>query len=794
MTYAPRLPAYAHQAECLERMRGKPYALLMETGAGKSKPILDEYGEDCAAAGGLWDLFIVAPAGCYMNWAVDKNEGQPSEFRRHLEPGLFARLKVFVWKSGMGVQSKRALRAFLDCTDQPRTLVMNVEALSSVKVARDAAAEFLARGRATMAVDECFAAGTEISTPRGYVQIQELKQGDLVTTSCGSTPIKRLLCKQSTVIVELKLSNGKILHMTPNHPIFTDVGWVCAGNSIGRTLFNDKEVSNLREHLRSFNQSEVGKEILREILFSEMEDGTARGESCGIHASSFPKIKRGYEKNPMSDCRLEQGDTLVGRDKEKSERDPEEKWSHFQSAGWEWSEITEATATFAEGIGLAMDTGIRHSLGRKAAWLSNLLQGRFSPSFEKMEHRMRWLQSQQLGSQGKGQKEKREAGQIRVESIEVKQFQSPITVYDLELEGTPHFFAEGVLVHNSTRIKSHKSERTKNVTALGKLAKKRRILTGLVVPNSPLDLYSQFYFLDPRILGHWSFFTFRARYAIMRDMPVGEWFTDPRTQQPTRRTAKVVVAYRNEGELNKMIEPYSYRVLKKDCLDLPEKIYAPPHSVELTAEQRRIYEEIKENATAELESGSWVSATEVMTQMLRLQQVLCGFVKDENGEEHAVPSNRLKVLLEILEDHAGKAIIWTRFDRCVREIGVALEQSYGQEAVALFWGANRNVRAEEEKRFLSDPACRFMVSTPASGGYGNTWTVATLSIYHDNDFDLEHRVQSEDRNHRVGQHNPVTYADLIVPGTMDEKVVAKLRAKIDVAAAIMGDGPRSWII
>lgn len=500
MTYPPRLPAYAHQAECLERMRGKPYALLMETGAGKSKPILDEYGEDCDTTGGLWDLFIVAPAGCYMNWAVDKNEGQPSEFRRHLSPELFRNLQVSVWRSGMGVQSKKALRAFLDCTDQPRALVMNVEALSSVKAARAAAAEFLARGRATMAVDE------------------------------------------------------------------------------------------------------------------------------------------------------------------------------------------------------------------------------------------------------------------------------------------------------ATRIKSHKSERTKNVTALGKLAKKRRILTGLVVPNSPLDLYSQFYFLDPRILGHWSFFTFRARYAIMRDMPVGEWFTDPRTQQPTRRTAKVVVAYRNEGELNALIAGYSYRVLKKDCLDLPEKIYAPPHSVELTAEQHRIYEEIKENATAELESGAWVSATEVMTQMLRLQQVLCGFVKDENGEEHAVPSNRLKVLLEILEDHAGKAIIWTRFDRCVREIGVALAQCYGEEAVALFWGANRAHRHLEEQRFLSDPKCRFMVSTPASGGYGNTWTCATLSIYHDNDFDLEHRVQSEDRNHRVGQHNPVTYADLIVQGTIDEKVVVKLRAKIDVAAAIMGDGPRAWII
>lgn len=500
MTYSPRLAAYAHQAECLARMRGKPFALLMETGAGKSKPILDEYGEDCAQAGGLWDLFILAPAGCYMNWVEDKNERQPSEFKRHLAPELFAGLSLFMWKSGMGVGQKRALRAFLDCRDRPRALVMNIEALSSVAAARDAAAEFLSAKRATMVIDE------------------------------------------------------------------------------------------------------------------------------------------------------------------------------------------------------------------------------------------------------------------------------------------------------STRIKRYDTQRTKNITALGKLARKRRILTGLVVPNSPLDLYSQFYFLDPKILGHYSYFTFRARYAIMRDMPVREWYSDPRTGEPTRRTAKIVVAYRNEGELNALIAPYSYRVLKKDCLDLPEKIYAPPHKVELTGEQRRIYDEIIENASSELESGAWVTATEVMTQMLRLQQVLCGFVKDENGVEHAVPGNRLKVLLEILEDHSGKAIIWTRFDRCVREIGAALVAAYGPDSTALFWGANRATRAEEERRFLTDPKCRWIVSTPASGGYGNTWVEATLSVYHDNDFDLEHRVQSEDRNHRVGQHNPVTYADLIAPGTMDEKVVAALRAKIDVAAAIMGDGPRTWLI
>jgi SNF2 family DNA or RNA helicase len=255
----------------------------------------------------------------------------------------------------------------------------------------------------------------------------------------------------------------------------------------------------------------------------------------------------------------------------------------------------------------------------------------------------------------------------------------------------------------------------------------------------------------------------------------------------------IVKSYKNLDELHAKIAPYSYRVTKDECLDLAPKIYMT-RDVELTDEQRRMYDEMRRTATAELD-GQHVVARAVVTKMLRQQQILCGHATDESGRVLRVKSNRIEQLLEVLDEHEGKAIVWSTWRPEIEDIVAAIQREYdSREIVAQFHGGNASTRGDEERRFLSDPACRFMVSSQATGGFGNTWIVADLVVYSSNNHDLELRDQSEDRAHRKGQTRSVTYVDLVAQGTVDEKIISCLRRKIDLAAQINGDNYREWLI
>lgn len=348
-------------------------------------------------------------------------------------------------------------------------------------------------------------------------------------------------------------------------------------------------------------------------------------------------------------------------------------------------------------------------------------------------------------------------------------------------------------VDESTFIKNPDANRTKKMIALGKFAVYRRIMTGSPVTRSPLDLYSQVEFLDPNLLGFSSYYSFRARYAITKKK---EFAIRDKANKDTGKKRKVtlVVGYQNIQELTEKLNRFSFRVLKKDCLDLPEKIYQS-WEVDLTEEQLKIYNDLKKKASAELASGTFVSATQRITQLLRMQQVLCGHVTDEDGVVHDIPSNRISAMLGVLEEAPEKVIIWARFRRDIEKIQAALAKEYGPESVVQFHGGIAQPdRIIADQRFRTDPTCRFLVANTQTGGYGNTWVEATMHIYYSNDYDLEKRQQSEDRSHRAGQTQHVNYVDLIVPGTSDSIIIQALRKKIDISTIIMGDDYKKWLI
>ena len=337
-------------------------------------------------------------------------------------------------------------------------------------------------------------------------------------------------------------------------------------------------------------------------------------------------------------------------------------------------------------------------------------------------------------------------------------------------------------VDESTTIKSPKAKRTKTLIKLGSLAKYRRILTGFPVTQSPLDLWAQCRFMDKTLLGDCgdNFFQFQYRYAIMKKSNVGT------------HTFNRVVGYRDLERLSDLLKKFSSRITKEECLDLPDKVYLQ-RTVSLTPDQTRIYSELKEFALANLDDGEFMTAPNVMTQLLRMQQVLSGHTKTDYGELVEIKDNRLDELVSCLEEMEGKAIIWSRFRYDIIRIKDALNKKYGNgKAVDYFGDTSDEDRVEAVDRFQNGDAL-FFVGNPQTGGYGLTLTAAQNVIYFSNSFDLAVRMQSEDRAHRIGQQGTVTYVDLIAEGTIDEKIVKSLRAKLNIASQVMGEEFKEWL-
>jgi SNF2 family DNA or RNA helicase len=340
-----------------------------------------------------------------------------------------------------------------------------------------------------------------------------------------------------------------------------------------------------------------------------------------------------------------------------------------------------------------------------------------------------------------------------------------------------------VVLDESTTIKNKSAKRTKNILGLRKLTHIRRILTGSPITKSPLDLFTQCQFLSPELLGFSSYLAFRNRYAEMTDIPVG-----------SGRFISVPKYYKRLEELEERLKQFATRIRKDQCLDLKPKVRSKRY-IELEGESKKIYDRLRTSALAIVEDST-ISFSNKLTEIIKLHQVCNGFTKDDDGRMLPLHDQKIKALHEIIEESDGKIIIWANYLWNIHEIIHSLKVKYGEDSVVSIFGeVDVKDRKKAVESFQNDSNVRFFVGNPTTGGFGLTLTACNTVVYYSNNYNLEVRMQSEDRAHRMGQKGTVVYVDIVAKNTLDEAILKSLINKGQIAAKTLGEEDlRSWLL
>lgn len=349
-----------------------------------------------------------------------------------------------------------------------------------------------------------------------------------------------------------------------------------------------------------------------------------------------------------------------------------------------------------------------------------------------------------------------------------------------------------MIIDESSRIKSGTAGRTKAAIALGKMAVSRRIASGTMIAQSPLDVFYQFEFLAPRgkLLGTTSYRAFVAEFAEVLP-PNHHLMRHAMAQSRGRGTPQLIARdertgqpkYKNLEKLRELMAPYTYRVLKTECLDLPPKVYQTRY-YELEPAQERIYKQAADELRYQRDNGD-IDKYTALTKTTKLQQIVSGFVRNSDGDIEQIGKDnpRLKLLQEVLEDVNGSCIIWAIYRHEIAQIAALLE-NMGISFVEYHGGVAQADREVAIDSFQKGEVQVFLGNAQAAG-IGLTLTAAETAIYYSNSYSLELRLQSEDRCHRIGTKKTVVYIDIVAEETIDERVAAALQVKQDVASAVM---------
>lgn len=350
-------------------------------------------------------------------------------------------------------------------------------------------------------------------------------------------------------------------------------------------------------------------------------------------------------------------------------------------------------------------------------------------------------------------------------------------------------FRTMMVVDESSRIKNPAAARTKAVMRLRHHVRYARIATGTPVTNAPMDVFSQMEFLQKGLLGTTNRRAFVAEYAEL--MPSGHPMIRRMVQRNPRIAHAQIIArdangqpkWRNLAKLQRLLEPHTFRVTKEECLDLPPKIYKR-HYFSMTQAQGKAYDLMEKECRMTV--GEEVIPVQALSAGVKLQQITSGFVLHEGSPHYVTEDNpRLGALVDLIEDLNGPFIVWARFREEIRAITDTLKANH--ILAAHYFGDTSQADREAAIDDFQNGKVRAFVGQQQAAGMGLTLTAAETAIYYSNDFNLEHRLQSEDRCHRKGTRHNVVYIDLIAEGSIDETIASALQSKSNMASAIVGD-------
>jgi len=330
------------------------------------------------------------------------------------------------------------------------------------------------------------------------------------------------------------------------------------------------------------------------------------------------------------------------------------------------------------------------------------------------------------------------------------------------------------VIDESSKIKNPTANRSKNCVTLGRMAEYRTIMTGTPIANGPLDLYMQFEFLDPDIIGVGDFYSFRNRYAVMGGYEGRE-----------------VIGYQNLDELIEIVTPFVFQVRQSDVLEIPDKIRVI-RTVQMSADQEKIYKQMKKNKALVAPDKRMV-VKNTLEHMLRLQEIAGGSVSYENQTDdpnaattrkERIPGKNSKIeeMLQVTREYEGQTIVWCNFKSEIYWVVEALKAEYGDDQVVEIHGdINEEMRDINVNEMFQGSKVRFIVGNAATGGMGLTMNKAMVEIYYSNSFNFIDRQQSEERATGLNKPKGVVIVDLITEGTVDEVIYEALVEKKDVS-------------
>lgn len=382
------------------------------------------------------------------------------------------------------------------------------------------------------------------------------------------------------------------------------------------------------------------------------------------------------------------------------------------------------------------------------------------------------LEKIMLGTKSQRLKQLKELESFPCEALKVAVINYESVWRDDIFDKLVEFNANMIICDESQRIKTHDAQQSKAMHKLGDLARYKLILSGTPVQNNAVDLYSQYRFLDPTVFGS-NFYKFRNRFCVMGGF-----------------NRRQIVNYKDLDLLIKKEHSIAYRVTKKEALDLPEQTFETRY-ITLTPSEKKLYNTLKKESATELANGETISASTVLTKLLRLQQFTGGFVIADGEEKpQQIGSGKINALEDIVDDYVidsgKKLVIFARFRAELDLIRKLLDKKKLKYGV-IYGDIKLSDRGEIVRDFQENEETKVFLAQIDTAGLGITLTAADTCVYYSVNFNYAAYSQSLARIHRIGQRNTCTYIHLTTKGTVDELIMKALHKKEDLAKTIVDD-------